>query len=146
MDLTKSFPRSVRDKIAGLAQAPRTTDKARAKLAGTLGEYHYDCPMDRHLFEYLGTNAGEFLEVVRSSSGDSGVETFVRAKLAGKPAGDAERWNAEWFKYGPQPGSESHGYFMDLRGQVAPGRTDVTSWADLLDLDEGRPVPQRVGV
>jgi hypothetical protein len=27
---------------------------------------------------------------------------------------------------------------------VAPDRTDVTSWADLLDLDEKRPVPQRV--
>jgi hypothetical protein len=146
MDLTTSHPRSVREKLAGIVQLPRTIDKARAKLAGKLGEYHYDCPMDRHLFEYLGTNADEFLEVIKKSPDDAGAEAFARGKLSGKPAGDAERWNAEWLKYGPQPGTESYGYFTDLRGKVAPARTDVTSWADLLDLDEGRPVPQRVGV
>jgi hypothetical protein len=31
-----------------------------------------------------------------------------------------------------------------MRGEVAPDRTDVTAWADLLDLDEKRAVPHRV--
>jgi hypothetical protein len=30
-----------------------------------------------------------------------------------------------------------------LRDQLAPGRKDVRSWPDLLDLDEHRDVPQR---
>jgi hypothetical protein len=45
---------------------------------------------------------------------------------------------------GPAAGSDGEKYFLELRGQIAPDRTDVTAWADLLDLDEKRNVPQRV--
>jgi hypothetical protein len=34
-------------------------------------------------------------------------------------------------------------YFLKLRNEAAPDRTDVTTWADLLDLDEKRTVPKR---
>jgi hypothetical protein len=34
-------------------------------------------------------------------------------------------------------------HFQELRSKVARGRTDVVSWSDLLDLEEGRTVPQR---
>jgi hypothetical protein len=34
-------------------------------------------------------------------------------------------------------------HFNELRAKIAPSRTDVTSWPDLLDLDEGRTVPHR---
>jgi hypothetical protein len=30
-----------------------------------------------------------------------------------------------------------------MRNAVAPDRTDVTAWPDLLDLDEKREVPRR---
>jgi hypothetical protein len=46
----------------------------------------------------------------------------------------------------PGPGSEGEAYFLSLRNSVAPDRTDVTTWADLLDLDEKRHVPQRTAV
>jgi hypothetical protein len=29
-----------------------------------------------------------------------------------------------------------------MRDQIAPGRDDVVTWFDLLDLDEKRPVPR----
>lgn len=45
-DLTKQAPHSPRDRIGGFAIASRTVDKCRASQAGTLGEYHYDCPLD----------------------------------------------------------------------------------------------------
>jgi hypothetical protein len=35
--------------------------------------------------------------------------------------------------------------FNELRAKVAPDRTDVTTWPDLLDLDEHRSVPKRTG-
>ncbi len=46
-------------------------------------------------------------------------------------------------KYSPEPGSDGEKYFLELRGEVAPDRTDVTAWPDLLDLDEKRAVPKR---
>jgi len=45
-DLTQSPPRSPRVRLGGFAHLPRLIDKARATLAGTNGEYNYDCGMD----------------------------------------------------------------------------------------------------
>jgi len=41
LDLTKQFPRSPRDTLAGYIYAARLTDKCRAVVAGTNGGYHY---------------------------------------------------------------------------------------------------------
>ena len=54
MDLTTSYPRSVKEKIAGVVMIARTTDKAKAKAHGNIGEYHYNCPMDQAVFGFLG--------------------------------------------------------------------------------------------
>src|ERR1017187_7808504 len=53
-DLTKQAPQSQRERTAGFAIADRITDKCRASLTGTLGEYHYDCPLDKMLFTFKG--------------------------------------------------------------------------------------------
>jgi hypothetical protein len=45
-DLTKQAPHNPRGRIAGFVIASRAIDKYRANLAGTLDEYHYDCPRD----------------------------------------------------------------------------------------------------
>lgn len=38
--------------------------------AGTLGEYHYDCLLDRLLFEFLGIDADTFSAAVERSNDD----------------------------------------------------------------------------
>ena len=141
MDLTTSYPRSVREKHLGIVQLGRTIDKGKAKLAGKLGEYNYDCPMDKHLFEWLGFSGEALLEAIKK--GDAAADEFVRPYLAQKSQAELDQFNREWLEYGPAPGSSGEKYFLDLRSQVAPNRSDVTAWADLLDLDEKRPVPQR---
>lgn len=142
MDLTTSYPRSVREKYLGAVQIARTIDKGKASLAGKLGEYRYDCPMDQHLFEWLGIDADRLLDAIKK--GDAATEEFFKQALAKKSQSEIETFNREWLEHGPAPGSDSEKYFLDLRNQVAPNRTDVKAWADLLDLDEKRPVPQRV--
>jgi hypothetical protein len=142
MDLTKTYPRSVREKYLGMVQVGRTIDKGKAELAGTLGEYRYDCPMDKHLFEFLGIDGRQLLDAI--AKGDQATDAFLRTAIEKKGPAEIEKFNREWLEYGPAPGSDSEKYFLDLRNQVAPNRTDVTAWADLLDLDEKRPVPQRV--
>jgi hypothetical protein len=146
MDLTKSYPRSVKEKIAGVVMLARTTDKARAKAHGTIGEYHYDCPMDKAVFGFLGIEADPFLEVVTKSSDDAAVAAYVKTFADKKTAAEIEGFNTHFLQYAPEKGSEAETYFLDLRKQVAPDRTDVTVWADLLDLDEKRDVPHRTAV
>ena len=59
-DLSKSFPRSPRETVAGYVIAGRTLDKCRATLAGIAGEYHFDCPLDNLFFSFAEISADEF--------------------------------------------------------------------------------------
>jgi hypothetical protein len=144
MDLTKSYPASVREQMHGIVQLKRTIDKGKALAAGTIGDYNYDCPMDKHLFAFLDLDGDTLLDVIKSASNDSEISEFVAPYVHAKEDGEIEAFNRDWLKYGPDKGSPQEGYFLKMRSEVAPDRTDVTAWADLLDLDEKRPVPHRV--
>ncbi len=143
MDLTSSYPRSVKDKIAGVVMLGRTADKAKAKAHGNIGEYHYNCPMDQNVFAFLGIDHEKFLQTVTDAKSDSEIESFVKAHADKKSSDEIAKFNEGFLSYKPEPGTDGEKYFHDLRSQVAPDRTDVTAWADLLDLDEKRPVPKR---
>jgi Domain of unknown function (DUF5069) len=43
--LTEEPPRSPRDRLGGYALMARMIDKGRADIQGTVGEYHYACPL-----------------------------------------------------------------------------------------------------
>jgi hypothetical protein len=144
MDLTKSYPASVREQMHGLVQLKRTIDKGKALAQGTIGEYNYNCAMDKHLFEFLGIDHEELLDIIKSASNDGEVSEFVAPYVHAKDDAEIETFNKEWLVFGPEKGSPAEGFFLKLRSEVAPDRTDVTSWADVLDLDEKRPVPHRV--
>jgi hypothetical protein len=147
MDLTTSAPRSAKDKMAGLVSLKRVIDKAKAHNAGTLGDYDYDCPHDKPLFEFLGTNGEEFARKVKELGSDDAIANWVQsAFLAKKTPAEIEAFNAERMQWHPEPGSHGEEYFRDLRDQVAPGRPEIVTWFDLLDLDEKRPVPVATSV
>ncbi|MGD0472756.1 MAG: DUF5069 domain-containing protein [Candidatus Velthaea sp.] len=141
MDLTKTYPTSVKTKLHGLVQIARTIDKGKAKAHGNLGEYHYNCPMDAAVFTFLGIDHEALLDVIDKAKSDAEISDYVVPFIAKKSDAEIAAWNTQWLKSSPAPGSESEKYFLQLRSEVAPQRTDVIAWADLLDLDEKRPVP-----
>jgi Domain of unknown function (DUF5069) len=141
MDLVKTTPRSVHEMMLGIVQLGRATDKAKALTHGNIGEYKYDCPMDQGLFEYLGMDPKAYLEVVKNAKSEYEIESYARTFVAKKAPQDIEAFNKKWLSTAPI--GESLKHFEELRGTVAPNRTDVVSWADLLDLEEGRSVPHR---
>jgi hypothetical protein len=141
MDLTKEYPRSVHEKLHGLTQIARTWDKAKATAFGNVGDYHYNCSMDQHVFGFLGIDHEQFLNEVKTKS-PSEVDAYIASLVAKKSPEEIEHFNREWVASKPSS-EESQKYFNELRAQVAPDRTDVTAWADLLDLDEKRTVPKR---
>ena len=52
-DLTKMAPRSTRASLGIFgAMAARIVDKCRAEIAGTSGDYHYNCPLDQQFFRF----------------------------------------------------------------------------------------------
>ena len=78
-DLTKQAPHSPRARLAGFAIARRTIDKCRASLAGTPGEYHYDCPLDNMLFSFKGISGEQFKTAVQAAKTYDDVGTWLLA-------------------------------------------------------------------
>jgi hypothetical protein len=141
MDLTTSFPASVKAELFGIVQLQRTIEKGKALAHGNVGEYHYNCPMDVAVFTFLGIDHEQLLNVIKNAKSDDEINAYVKPFIEKKSAEELATWNKNWLASGPAEGSESYSYFIDLRTQVAPDRTDIKAWADLLDLDEKRPVP-----
>ncbi|MGH7228237.1 MAG: DUF5069 domain-containing protein [Nitrospiraceae bacterium] len=114
-------------------------DKCRAVLAGTQGEYIYPCPMDKRLLDFASLTADQFSEAVQARSSDRAVaDWFVENAALHSPA-EIDAWNGILLTRGPDT-EEKWVYFRRCLEAVAPSRTDITSWADLLDLEERRPV------
>ena len=121
MDLTTSYPRSVRDKIAGVVMLARTTDKAKAKAHGNIGEYHYNCPMDVGVFGFLGIDHEAYFEKVSAAKDDAEIESYAKTFVDKKSAAEIEQFNAGFLQSKPEAGSESEKYFLELRDTAAPG-------------------------
>jgi hypothetical protein len=141
MDLRSAYPRSIRDKLAGYVHLARMIDKCRATLADTQGEYIYPCPLDKRLLDFAGLTPEQFTEAVRGQPDAVVADWFCKASKPHDPA-EIEQWNDMMLTRGPDT-LEKWDYFKELRDAIDSSRTDITSWADLLDLDEKRVVPRR---
>jgi hypothetical protein len=141
VDLTKEYPRSVRDKWQGVVMLARAIDKGKATAAGTNGEYNFDCPMDQAVFEFLNLNGAQLLDVIKKSDSDAHIEDYTRSFVAAKSNDEIQEFNEQFLER--RPSGDSVAFFESLRNSVAPDRTDVVTWADVLDLDEKRDVPKR---
>ncbi len=76
-DLRAHPPRGPRQQLAGLVFLPRTIDKIRAKLQGTLGFYKIAPGMSAYLFEWLGITEEQFTEAVRTARGEADVAEWI---------------------------------------------------------------------
>ena len=132
----------MRAKLEGYVHLARMIDKCRAVLAGTEGEYIYPCPMDERLMEFAGITDKQFTEAVRSNPTDEGVAAWFRQAAKPNQPDELEEWNRKLLRRGPSS-PESMEKFKKYRDAVDPSRIDLTAWADLQDLEEGRLVPRR---
>jgi len=145
LDLRFEPPSSVHAKYHGVVMLARVTDKAKAAAFGHLGEYNFNCPLDRAVLGYLQIDGEEYLRVVRAAKGEADIEAYVLPFIAKKSPEDIEKWNYNFIHYVPPHGSDSWARLVKMRDQYAPDRVDIVNWADVLDLDEGRIVPFRGG-
>lgn len=138
-DLTHSFPRSPRECLGGYVIAARTLDKCRAVLAGTNGEYHFDCPLDRMFFDFAGLDAGAFKQFVASGATDGEVAAWILDKTKVKETQDVIVWNNQ-MRY-TRPCDMPPNLQEFLEGYIAahvPRNRPVYVWFDVYDLEEQR--------
>ncbi len=133
-DLTQFPPRSPRVRLGEFVHLPRLLDKARAQVAGKIGEYHYNCPMDQQFFSFVGIEADALLAAVKAGGSDSDLLAWVMAHTSRTPS-EIAGWSA-WLS-ARAPGSvDGHEFLAGTIKGLAAGREDITTFFEMLDLDD----------
>lgn len=107
-DLTKRPPRSSRCRLGGYAILPRMLDKGRAEIAGTNGEFNYDCPLDQRIISFLGIDAKALREQLAADKGDGEILEWINANAKHKrEAWEIEQWSDYMMRRGPDSDAET---------------------------------------
>jgi len=140
-DLKAEYPRSARELLGGYVHLARMADKARAREAGVNGDYIYACPLDKALLSFLELSEQDFAYAAKTRNDELILEWLA---VHGRPRSkkQIELWNKQMLERGPDDDAK-WAYFQKTRDAVDPSRTDIVTWIDLLDLEEGREVPLR---
>ena len=136
-DLTTRPPRSGRVRLGGYALLPRMLDKGRATIVGKNGEYHYNCPLDQHILNFLGIDPNALLKELEQDRSDTEVLGWIQDNAGHKRSPwEVQQWSDYMQTRGPDSDAETLGYFAQAVAKFTTVREDIKSWSDLLDLDD----------
>ena len=91
-DLISEPPRSPRERVGLYAIAGRTIDKCRASLAGTLGDYDTNCPLDHMLLDWKGIGWEPFRAEIVAGGTDEDVVRFLNENGVEKTPEEIVAW------------------------------------------------------
>src|SRR5688572_4082829 len=136
-DLAQRPPRSPRSRLGGYALLPRMLDKGRATLAGTIGEYKFNCPLDQRFVSFVGIDAEKLLGELKKGKGDGEILEWIQANAKHKrEAWEIEQWTDYMDRRGPDSDAETFQFFGEYVAKLSKTREDLKTWADVLDLDD----------
>jgi hypothetical protein len=138
-DLTKEFPRSPRELLAGYVIAGRCLDKCRSVLAGKGGEYHSGCPLDAFFLDFIGISYEAFKTFVATGADDAAVAAWLLEN--GKKHSKIEiiKWNNHWRdkRLCEMPDAVQE-YMEEYIPQFIPRNRRVYHFFDIYDIEEER--------
>ena len=136
MDLTHQPPRRPTNlSIAGIVGVARMTDKARADNAETLGEYIYgeSSGLDQRVLTFLGISADAYAEAADEHD-DAALGQWI-LESSGKTEAEIAEFNDAAISQVP----DTEGHKQRLKDRLAlfaPGRTDITTVLQSMELDD----------
>jgi hypothetical protein len=113
-DLSVEAPRSPRVRLQNYVILARAIDKCRSDLAGKIGEYHTNCPLDRHLFDWKGTDYDAFRSLVASDADDDAIARFVTETGTPKSAEEIAEWSTKEEGLMPYNNPEGRDWFISV--------------------------------
>lgn len=140
-----TYPRSPKALLGGIAHLGRFIDKIRLRHSGLIQDYNYiTTGFDKYLIEFLGIDAKAFEQRVLEGGTDEELLAWVRAH--GRTVTDEEvaQWSQELLARGPKDEAARQRFQGRLdeiakkRGVPVGSLPPVTTWADVIELDEGR--------
>jgi hypothetical protein len=134
-DLRMEAPRSAHIRVGGYAILGRTIDKCRALVAGNVGEYHFDCPLDNMLFGFKGVKGNDFKARIEQGAGDEEIVEWLNQSGEKKIPTDIKRWSDRMEASSLYDDLEKHDYFVQQTRKLGldPGKTTTFEWLDIDD-------------
>src|ERR671934_3177160 len=131
-DLTKEAPRSPRIRIGGYAILGRTIDKCRALVAGNIGEYHFDCPLDNTLFGFKGVKGVDFKAQIENGASDEQMAEWLDANGEKKAPAEIKRWGDEVERASLYDDPEKREFFIEECKKLGldPAKTTTFEWLE----------------
>jgi hypothetical protein len=135
-DLTKEPPRSPRIRLGGYVILARTTDKCRAMLAGKIGEYHFDCPLDNILFGFKGVTGDDFKAKVQAGASDQEMADWINSHGVAKTAEEIKQWADGVEAFAPYNDPEKRDWFVEQTKPLGldPAKTSLFDWLEADDV------------
>jgi hypothetical protein len=134
-DLTKEAPRSPRVRVGGYAILGRTIDKCRALVAGNIGEYHFDCPLDNTLFGFKGVKGNDFKAQIENGASDQQMAEWLDQAGEKKTLEEMKRWGDEVEASSLYNNPEKRDYFIEECKKLGldPAKTTTFNWLEADD-------------
>ena len=141
----QTYPRSAKVLLGGIAHLGRFIDKIRLRHAGQIQDYNYiTVGFDKYLIDFLGIDATAFEQRVLAGGTDEDLLAWVRGN--GRKPSDQKvaQWSQGLLAAGPKDEAARQRFQDRLqeiakkRGVVVSSLPSVTTWADVIELDEAR--------
>ncbi|MBX3329613.1 MAG: DUF5069 domain-containing protein [Nitrospira sp.] len=139
------YPRSPKVLLGDIAHLGRFIDKIRLRNAGQIQDYNYiTVGFDKYLIDFLGIDAKAFEQ--RVLAGGTDEELLAWVTVNGRKPSDQEvaQWSQRLLASGPKDDAARQrfqGRLKDIaakRGVPVSSLPPATTWADVIELDEGR--------
>jgi len=134
-NLTKEAPRSPRLRVGGYAILGRTIDKCRALVAGNIGEYHFDCPLDRTLFGFKGIRGEDFRAQIEQGRSDEEIIEWLNQSGEEKTPAQIRRWSEKMEASSLHDDLEKRDFFVEETKKLGldPEKTTTFAWLEVDD-------------
>lgn len=139
------YPRSPKVLLGGIAHLGRFIDKIRLRHAGQIQDYNYmTVGFDQYLIDFLGIDAQAFEQRVLAGGTDDEMLAWVLAHGLPNTPDRIEQWSRLLLASKPKDEEAKRRYQGRLqeiaakRGVPVSALPPITTWADAIELDEGR--------
>jgi hypothetical protein len=134
-NLSQEAPRSPRVRLGDYVVLARAIDKGHADLQGTVGEFHYDCPLDKMLFEFKGVTGDELKKVLATGATDEEIVAWLNSHGTPKSASEIKAWSDEMEARLPYQNPERREWWVGICTPLGL-KPETTRLFDYLEADD----------
>jgi hypothetical protein len=134
-NLTQAAPTSPRVRTGGYAILARMADKGRADIAGTIGEYHFNCPLDNMLFGFKGVDGEDVRKLLENDAHNDEVAAWLDSHGTPKTEAEKQAWSDSVEAARPYDDPEKRDWFIGVCAEAGCDPVASTLF-DFLETDD----------